>query len=72
MDGELFPPHKLVDKLRDELFGVLVRSVDIITPRNHDGEVEGPRSQSQKDKTKEKIRVQNATPHEISSFSARL
>lgn len=72
VDGELFPPHELVDELRDEFFGVLVWSVDIIAPRNHDGEVEGPRGQSRKDKKdriKEKFRVQSATPDKIISLS---
>ena len=40
MDGELLSPHELVDELGDELFGVLVRSVDVIPSRDHHGEVE--------------------------------
>ena len=42
VDGELLPPHQLVDELRDELLGVLVGPVHVVAPRDDDGKVERP------------------------------
>lgn len=40
VDGELLPPHELVDELRDQLLGVLVGAVHVVSSRDHDRELE--------------------------------
>lgn len=42
VDGELLPPHKLVDELWDELLGVLVGTVHVVSSRDHHRELERP------------------------------
>lgn len=42
VDGELLPPHKLVDELRDQLLGVLVGAVHVVSSRDNHRKLERP------------------------------
>ena len=50
MDGELLPPHELVDELRDQLLGVLVGTVHVVSSRDDHRKLERPEPRREPEK----------------------